>query len=123
MNLDAQREVAFQFIAGREEGAYRISVRHGPDWKIVQLWAANDPKLFADPASLSYGLLDATGAARKALLVSLTDAGDGSGRQRIEQKGPLSKLGQADAQPRQRRQLFLQKLRIAHGQLHRFRQQ
>ena len=46
---------------------------------LINVAAANDPKLFADPASLSYGFLDATGTARKALLVSLTDAGDGSG--------------------------------------------
>jgi len=46
---------------------------------LVNVFAANDPKLFADPVSLSYGFLDATRAARKALLVSLTDAGAGSG--------------------------------------------
>ncbi len=46
---------------------------------LVNVFAANDPKLFADPVSLSYGFLDATQAARKALLVSLTDAGAGSG--------------------------------------------
>ena len=46
---------------------------------LINVAAANDPRLFADPASLSYGFLDATGTARKALLVSLTDAGDGSG--------------------------------------------
>jgi minor extracellular serine protease Vpr len=46
---------------------------------LINVAAANNPRLFADPASLSYGFLDATGAARKALLVSLIDAGDGSG--------------------------------------------
>jgi minor extracellular serine protease Vpr len=46
---------------------------------LVNVMAANDPKLFADPASLSFGFLDATGAARRALLVSLSDSGDGGG--------------------------------------------
>ena len=48
---------------------------------LVNVAAANDPKLFADPASLSFGFLDASvgSGARNALLVSLTDAGGGSG--------------------------------------------
>ena len=33
LDLDEKREASFQFTAGEEQGAYRISVRHGPDWK------------------------------------------------------------------------------------------
>ncbi len=47
---------------------------------LVNVDAADDPKLFTDPTSLSYGFLDTTsGNARKALLLSLSDAGGGSG--------------------------------------------
>jgi hypothetical protein len=47
---------------------------------LVSLPAANDPQLFTDPVSLSFGDLDTTrGAASDALLVRLTDAGDGAG--------------------------------------------
>jgi minor extracellular serine protease Vpr len=47
---------------------------------LINVAAANDPKLFARPASLSFGFLDTSeGAARHASLVSLTDAGGGSG--------------------------------------------
>jgi subtilisin family serine protease len=42
--------------------------------------AANDPKVFTDPQSLSFERLDVTtGAQRKSMLVTLTDAGDGAG--------------------------------------------
>lgn len=40
LTLDERREATFDFTAGAEPGAYRIAVRHGPDWKYVQLWAA-----------------------------------------------------------------------------------
>jgi minor extracellular serine protease Vpr len=47
---------------------------------LVNVAAADDPKLFADPSSLSLGFLNTDhGAARKAMLVSLSDAGGGSG--------------------------------------------
>jgi minor extracellular serine protease Vpr len=47
---------------------------------LVDLPAANDPKLFAEPSSLSYGYLETTRAApRKPLLLSLSDAGTGGG--------------------------------------------
>ena len=47
---------------------------------LVDVAAADDPKLFTDPTSLSYGYLTTTtGAARKPLLLSLTDAGTGGG--------------------------------------------
>jgi minor extracellular serine protease Vpr len=47
---------------------------------LVNVAAANDPKLFADPASLSFGFLNAAqGNARHPLLISLRDAGGGSG--------------------------------------------
>ena len=42
--------------------------------------AADDPKLFTDPQSLSFERMDvATGTQRKSMLLSLTDAGDGAG--------------------------------------------
>ena len=53
---------------------------------LVNVAAANDPKLFAEPSSLSYGYLETTkAAARKALLLSLSDAsGSGGGSWTIE---------------------------------------
>ncbi len=42
--------------------------------------AANDPKVFTDPQSLSFEKIDvSTGAQRKSMLVTLSDAGDGAG--------------------------------------------
>ena len=53
----------------------------------VDLPAANDPKLFTDPVSLSYSDLNVNrGAASKALLLALSDAGDGAGTWTIEVK-------------------------------------
>jgi minor extracellular serine protease Vpr len=47
---------------------------------LVNVMAANDPKLFAAPSSLSFGFLDASaGDASKSLLISLSDAGGGAG--------------------------------------------
>ena len=47
---------------------------------LINVAAANNPKLFTDPTSLSYGFLDTSGGpARRALLLSLSDAGLGSG--------------------------------------------
>jgi minor extracellular serine protease Vpr len=47
---------------------------------LINVAAANSPKLFTDPTSLSYGFLDTSGGpARRALLLSLSDAGAGSG--------------------------------------------
>ena len=47
---------------------------------LVNVAAADDPKLFTDPPSLSFGYLDVSKAnARRALLLSLTDAGGGAG--------------------------------------------
>ena len=52
---------------------------------LVDVAAANNPKLFAEPSSLSYGYLETSkAAARKALLLSLTDAGTGGGAWTIE---------------------------------------
>ena len=45
LELDEKHEASFRFQSDKEQGAYRISVHHGPDWKTVQLWAATDPKL------------------------------------------------------------------------------
>lgn len=53
----------------------------------VDLPAANDPKLFTDPVSLSYADLNVNrGAVSKSLLLSLADAGDGAGTWTIEVK-------------------------------------
>ena len=53
----------------------------------VDLMAANDPKLFTDPVSLSYSDLNVhRGAASKSLLLALSDAGEGSGTWTIEVK-------------------------------------
>jgi minor extracellular serine protease Vpr len=47
---------------------------------LVNVYAANSPKLFANPSSLSFGFLNTSHAnVRKALLVSLSDAGGGAG--------------------------------------------
>jgi minor extracellular serine protease Vpr len=52
---------------------------------LVDVAAADTPKLFAEPSSLSYGYLETTNAAaRKALLLSLSDAGTGGGAWTIE---------------------------------------
>ena len=53
----------------------------------VDLPAANDPKLFTDPVSLSYSDLNVNrGAVSKSLLLALSDAGDGAGTWTIEVK-------------------------------------
>jgi minor extracellular serine protease Vpr len=47
---------------------------------LIDVAAANSPKLFATPSSLSFGFLDtSTAPARRALLLSLSDAGTGGG--------------------------------------------
>ena len=47
---------------------------------LAQLTSANDPRLFTDPESLSFHDLDVTrGAARRPLLVTIDDAGNGAG--------------------------------------------
>ncbi|HYX77063.1 MAG TPA: S8 family serine peptidase, partial [Gaiellaceae bacterium] len=47
---------------------------------LIDVAAADDPKLFASPSSLSFGFLNSDNhAARKPLLLSLTDAGTGGG--------------------------------------------
>ncbi|HEY6961850.1 MAG TPA: S8 family serine peptidase [Gaiellaceae bacterium] len=47
---------------------------------LANVAAADDPKIFTDPQSLSFQRLDvSTGTQRKALLVTVSDAGDGAG--------------------------------------------
>ncbi len=47
---------------------------------LTNVLAADDPKIFTDPQSLSFQRVDiTTGAQRKAMLLTLTDSGDGSG--------------------------------------------
>jgi minor extracellular serine protease Vpr len=52
---------------------------------LVDVVAANDPKLFTDPTSLSYADLNVTrGTVSKSLLLTLADAGDGAGVWTVE---------------------------------------
>ena len=52
---------------------------------LIDVMAATSPKLFAEPSSLSFGYLTTdAGPARKALLLSLTDAGGGVGAWSVE---------------------------------------
>jgi minor extracellular serine protease Vpr len=52
---------------------------------LVDVTAANDPKLFAAPSSLSFGYLETTnGAVRRPLLLSLSDSGTGGGVWTVE---------------------------------------
>src|SRR5205085_9823766 len=54
---------------------------------LANVAAADDPKVFTDPQSLSFQRLDvSTGTQRKSLLLSLTDAGDGSGMWSVAMK-------------------------------------
>jgi minor extracellular serine protease Vpr len=51
----------------------------------VDLLAANDPKLFTDPVSLSYSDVNVSrGQVTKSLLLSVSDAGDGAGTWTVE---------------------------------------
>ena len=60
---------------------------------LVDLGRADDPKLFTNPASLSFDDLDVTrGPADDTLLVQLRDAGDGAGTWQVELR-PQSALG------------------------------
>jgi minor extracellular serine protease Vpr len=60
----------------------------------VDLPAANDPKLFTDPVSLSYSDLNVNrSAASKSLLLALSDAGDGAGTWTIEVKPQAQSAG------------------------------
>jgi len=52
---------------------------------LIDVAAANHPKLFAEPSSLSFGFLTTNaGPARRALLLSLSDAGSGGGAWTVE---------------------------------------
>jgi subtilisin family serine protease len=52
---------------------------------LADLPRASDPKLFTEPVSLSFGDLNTSrGASSRALLVRLTDAGDGAGTWQVE---------------------------------------
>jgi hypothetical protein len=52
---------------------------------LIDVAAANHPPLFAEPSSLSFGYLStSSGPARKALLLSLSDAGAGGGAWTVE---------------------------------------
>ncbi len=67
---------------------------------LANVLAADDPKLFTDPQSLSFQRLDvSTGTQRKSLLLSLTDAGGGAGTWSVTVKPQAQVTGvQIDAQ-------------------------
>ena len=61
---------------------------------VADLVAANDPKLFTQPSSLSFGDLNANrGARSRPLLLSLSDAGDGGGGWSIEVRAQAHPAG------------------------------
>jgi minor extracellular serine protease Vpr len=61
---------------------------------LVTLPRAADPRLFTDPVSLSFENLDVTrGAASKALLVRLTDAGGGAGDWQVQLQAQTATAG------------------------------
>jgi minor extracellular serine protease Vpr len=67
---------------------------------LANVLAANDPKVFTNPQSLSFQRLDvSTGTQRKSLLLSLTDAGGGAGTWNVTVKPQAQTTGvQIDAQ-------------------------
>ena len=66
----------------------------------VDLLAANDPKLFSHPISLSFADLNTTGGtATKTMLLALADAGDGGGTWTVEVKPQSQPEGFALALP------------------------
>ena len=61
---------------------------------LINVVAANDPKLFTDPVSLSYADLNVTGGAvSKSLLLAVADAGDGAGTWTVEVKPQANPSG------------------------------
>jgi minor extracellular serine protease Vpr len=68
---------------------------------LVDTMAANDPKLFTTPSSLSYGDLNVTnGAAARTQLLTLHDAGDGAGAWQVEVRPQAHPAGvQLEAPP------------------------
>ena len=61
---------------------------------LINVVAANDPKLFTDPVSLSYVDLNVTrGPASKSLLLAVADAGDGAGTWTVEVKPQANPSG------------------------------
>ena len=65
---------------------------------LIDVAAANDPKLFAEPSSLSFGYLNTDGhSARKPLLLSLTDAGTGGGTWNVDVQPQAATAGSAIA--------------------------
>jgi cytoskeletal protein RodZ len=43
--LDEQKTIQFQFQTTGQEGIYRIALRNGPDVKIVNVWAGQEPQV------------------------------------------------------------------------------
>ena len=68
---------------------------------LINVIAANDPKLFTDPVSLSYADLNVTrGPASKSLLLAIADAGDGAGTWTVEVKPQSKPERRRDHRPR-----------------------
>jgi subtilisin family serine protease len=68
---------------------------------LVNVLAADDPKVFTDPQSLSFQKLDvSTGTQRKSLLLSVSDAGGGAGTWSVTVQPQTQTAGvQIDVQP------------------------
>jgi subtilisin family serine protease len=61
---------------------------------LVNVQAADDPRIFTDPVSLSFGDLDLNhGAQTRSLLARITDAGDGAGVWSVELKPQAASAG------------------------------
>ena len=61
---------------------------------LVYLPSADDPQLFTDPTSLSFGdLVVTSGVASRSLLLRLTDAGDGAGTWQVELQSQAATAG------------------------------
>ncbi|MGH2921488.1 MAG: S8 family serine peptidase, partial [Gaiellaceae bacterium] len=67
---------------------------------LVNVQAADDPKVFTEPASLSFGDLNVNrGAARRNRLLSISDAGDGTGTWTVEVQPQVASAGASLAVP------------------------
>lgn len=53
LTLDDRRETVFRFTADTAPGQYRITVRLGPDIKVVTLWVTAEPRVAAGRQNLS----------------------------------------------------------------------
>jgi minor extracellular serine protease Vpr len=78
---------------GNTQGTIEASVLHAGGG-LVNVQAADDPRIFTEPASLSFGDLNVNaGARRKLLLLSISDAGAGSGTWTVEVRPQAATAG------------------------------